>query len=385
MGDIVWVDEDGIVHIRNSERGTLGRCPQQWWWSWRDGLRAKETAQPLWFGTAIHEALAHYYGPGSKRRKDFIDKFRESADMEAEYIRINIGAIDEDKYVDARTLGETMLTEYVKRYEGDKHWDVIATEQSFEVQIPYAGESPLVKKIRKKYGDYFILNGTFDGVYRDKNDKRTKLMEHKTAKSVSIRHLPMDNQAGTYWMIAQTVGRHQGWLGPRDNIREINYNFLRKALPDTRPTDADGYYTNKPTKEHYIAALDDYIEWETTRNGTVKYPTVAVLEEMATDHGLVVFGDRSKSQPPPLFERHAVRKSPGMRRGQLERLQADVLRMHAYVDGWLTLNKTPDRDHCSFCPFTDMCELHESGAGWIEFRDAMYRATDPYEDHRKSA
>jgi hypothetical protein len=385
----VWVDTDGIVHIRNSERGTLDRCPQQWWWSWRDGLRPKETATPLWFGTAIHEALADYYRPGKKRSKDFIDKFRESADMEAEYIRTNVG-LDEDKYVEARLLGETMLAGYVERYGGDRNWDVIATEQSFEVAIPYVGRhvdpnSPIVKRILKRYGDVFILNGTFDGVYRDLDDKRTKLMEHKTAASISIGHLPMDNQAGTYWMVGETVGRSQGWLKKGQNISDITYNFLRKAMPDERPKDKDGYATNKPTKDHYIDALDPYIEWPVAKTGAIKYPTVAVMEEMAVQHGLTVVGDRSKSQPPPLFERHQVRKTRGMRRTQLDRLQAEVIRMHAYVDGFLPLTKSPSRDHCGFCPFREMCEVHESGGGWIEFRDAVYRATDPYEDHRKSA
>src|SRR4051812_39169325 len=116
--DVVWLDDDGRVHVRNSERGTLDRCPQQWWWAWREGLRPKETAQPLWFGTAIHEALADYYRPGRKRSKDFIDKFRESADMEAEYMRVQLNGMDEDSFVEARVLGETMLTEYVNWYGG---------------------------------------------------------------------------------------------------------------------------------------------------------------------------------------------------------------------------------------------------------------------------
>lgn len=386
----VWLDSDGVVHIRNSERGTLDRCPQQWWWSWRDGLRAKEVAKPLWFGTAIHEALAHYYGPGRKRRKDFIDKFRESADMEAEYMRVNVGGIDEDQFVEAKVLGETMLTEYVAEYNHDRDWDVIATEQSFEVRIPYVGRnefrSPIVDSILENYGDSFILNGTFDGVYRDRRDKRVKLMEHKTAASISIGHLPMDNQAGTYWMVAQTVGKSQGWLGKNENISAITYNFLRKGMPDPRPRDADGYCLNKPSKDQYVDALvaDGYV-FETTRTGTLKIPTIPVLDQIAFERGVTVLGDRSKSQPPLLFERHTIRKNPRMRRTQLSRLQAEVIKMHAYVDGWLEVTKSPDRNTCSWCPFKEMCELHESSAGWVEYRDAMFRATDPYADHRKSA
>lgn len=392
-----WTDDDGRVHIRNSERGTLDRCPQQWQWSWRDGLRPKETAKPLWFGTAIHEALAHYYRPGVKRAslKSTLQKFRDSADMEAEYIRTTVGDLNEVEWVDARSLGEAMLTQYVQHYGGDKHWDVIATEQTFEIAIPYPEWTPhnlWLKKRMKAAGiktDYFFLNGTFDGVYFDKKDKRFKLMEHKTAASISIGHLPMDNQAGTYSLVAESVGRDQGWLPKGKRIEEITYNFLRKAMPDARPRDAQGYATNKPTKDHYILAIEAHDGstniWPTTKGGNVKFPTVAVLEEMAEERGLVVLGDRSATQPPPLFERHPVRRTRAASKGQMARIQDEVLRMNAYVVGAMNVTKAPSRDHCGFCPFKEMCELHESGHGWVEYRDAMFRSTDPYADHRKSA
>jgi hypothetical protein len=366
------------LHIRNSERGTLDRCPQQWWWGWREGLKSKETAKPLWFGTAIHEALADYYKPGTKRSKHYIDKFRESADMEAEYIRAHVGGIDEDEWVDARTLGEAMLTNYVKEYAGDKHWDVIATEQTFQVEIPHLiMEDPLSELIRQKYGESFLLDGTFDGVYRDKQDLKIKLMEHKTAASISVGHLPMDNQAGTYWMVAQTIGRSQGWLNPKQSIHEITYNFLRKALPDERPRDPQGYATNKPLKSHYIHALD--LEGKDTK------ATIDVMQQWADGRGIVVLGDRSKVQPPALFERHPVTRTQRQRKMQLLRIQNEVRRMVAYREGWLEITKAPRRDNCSFCPFREMCELHEAMSDWEMYRDAMFRSADPYADHRKSA
>lgn len=390
--DIVWVDADGIVHVRNSERGTLDRCPQQWWWSWREGLRAKETAKPLWFGTGIHEALAHYYQPGKKRSKDYIDVWRQSIKEESDYIRINVGDPDEEEWVDAEKLGESMLTEYVKHYGGDKHWDVIATEQEFEVKIPWPAmqkyqntegtqlRNKIIAQITNKYGPYFILNGTFDGVYRDTTDRKIKLMEHKTAASISVGHLPMDNQAGTYWMVAGTVGHHQGWLAKRENISEITYNFLRKAMPDDRPRDAQGYATNKPLKAHYVAALTPHID----EPKHLDKMTLADMEALAAEWDVPVVGERSKRQPPPLFDRHPVRKRPMQRKQQLSRIQDEVVRMTMMVDGILTVTKAPSRD-CSFCPFKDMCELHEADSDWMEYKRAMYRSTDPYADHRKSA
>lgn len=387
--DIVWLDDDGIIHVRNSERGTFNKCPQRWWWAWRNGLRPKETAKALWFGTAIHAALADYYQPGRKRSKDYIDKFREIAGDESEYMRINLGGVDEDEYVDMVTLGEQMLTGYVDRWEGDRHWDVIATEQEFEIAIPFVGaehKSVLTKRIMRHYGDHFILNGTFDGVYRDRHDKVIKLMEHKTAGTVSTRHLPMDNQAGTYWMVASTIGHQQGWLKKGDQIREITYNFLRKAMPDPRPKDAEGYALNAPTKDHYIDALTkDGYEPPVGPRGGLKWPTIPVMQAEAEERGLVVLGERSKRQPAPLYERHPVKRTTRQRRTQLQRLQSEVRLMAAMVMGEVDVTKSPSRDTCVFCPFQEMCELHESGNDWLEFRDALFRSTDPYEDHRKSA
>lgn len=377
-----------ILHVRNSERGTLDRCPQQWWWGWREGLKPKETSKPLWFGTGIHLALAEYYQPGKKRSKDMIDLWREFTKEEAEYMRVHVGSIDEDMYVEARDLGEQMLLGYMREYDGDKHWDVIATEQTFEVRIPWADtvegtDDRMTMQYREwlhaTYGDYFLLNGTFDGVYRDKEDKRIKLMEHKTAASISVGHLPMDNQAGTYWMVAQTVGRSQGWLTQREGIKEITYNFLKKSLPDKRPRDQYGYVTNIPKREHYIAALQDHLE------NINKPPTMAIMQQMADERGITVLGERSSRQPPPLFVRHPVKRTQAERRTQLRRLQEEVEYMVLLRAGLIPVRKTPDRSHCGFCSFKDMCELHERGSDWETYRNAMYRTEDPYADHRKSA
>lgn len=398
MGKKKPVDLGPMIHVRNSERGTLDRCPQQWYWSWREGLRPKETAKPLWFGTGIHVALAHYYAPGFKRRKDFIDVWRAYANEEAEYMRINVGGIDEDVFVEARALGESMLSEYVKEYDHDRDWDVIATEQSFELQVPlFSGGDDRDTEAFKDFIragqfydgwdlDNFILNGTMDGVYRSKSDRKTKLMEHKTAKAISTAHLPMDNQAGTYWMVAHSVGKSQGWLKPKENISDITYNFLKKGLPDARPKDGNGYATNKPGREHYVEVLrrHDY-PFAFTGTGQIKPPTIAVMEEWASAQGLTVIGERSKIQPPALFERHEVRRTPNQRASQLRRLQDEVQNSMLIRSGQTNITKSPDRGHCGFCAFKEMCELHEAGGDWEGYRDVMFRSSDPYADHRKSA
>ena len=62
--------------------------------------------------------------------------------------------------------------------------------------------------------------------------------------------------------------------------------------------------------------------------------------------------------------------SPQQRKMQMMRLQNEVRRMVVYREGWVEITKSPSRD-CSWCPFRDMCELHEAMSDWEMFRDAM--------------
>lgn len=317
--------------IRTSERGAFKRCPQRWWWSWVEGLRPRDASKALWFGEGWHLVMADYYRKGTRRSKDYIDMWRDwcnTSDSDGMY-----QACDDmgQEWVDMRDLGEIMLTNYVKHYEGDKSWDVIETEYSGEVRIPSNDRSRTIQ-----------YNFTFDGVYRDKQDGKIKLMEHKTAKDLSINHLSLDDQAGSYWAVAPTILRDSGVLGPKDQIRSITYNIVRKAKPDKRPRDEQGYALNKN-------------------------------------------GSRSMNQPRPLFLRHEVRRTPRERRTQIDRIKNEADSMSAMQSGDLPIFKNPTRD-CSWdCGFFNMCELHDARADWEQFRDAIYIKTDPYASHRKKA
>lgn len=326
---------DRLPMLRTTERREFKRCPQRWWWAWREGLRPKgPPADALWFGIGVHLALAHYYGPGRKRRKDMIDLWDDYCDNDpmSRLIRTSREELGlEDEYVQAKALGRAMLIGYMLHYNGDKDWDVIATEEPFQVEIPDAdGESVVV------------FCSTYDGVYRDTSDKSFKLMEHKTAKVLSLGHLPMDDQGGAYWAVANSVLRDKGIMQRGQFIKGINYNFLIKRLPDDRPRNADGLYLNKD-------------------------------------------GSISKQQPKPLFERHFVRRTVKQQAVQLQRIATEVEAMNEFRYRNLALYKNPTRDCAWDCQFKQMCELHDSGADWKEFRGAVYNREDPYKEHRKSA
>lgn len=357
--------------ITTSERRALKRCPQRWWWEYRDGLRTTEVQQALWFGIGIHLALAHYYGRiGYKRNLDFIDVWEDYCDND-EISRVLKAAPDgfseDESWVDAKALGHAMLKGYHDRYQGDPDWDIVYVEKPFEIGIP----DP-----RDRDKDVVVFNSTFDGVYRSKERKVFRLIEHKTAKAITLDHLPLDDQGGSYWAVASIVLKHEGILTGRQRIDGIEYNFLRKGLPDERPKDSMGYATNKPIKKHYVDALHAK-GFEVSEK-----MTLTALAEEARVAGVHVLGDRSLQQPPPLFERFDMRRTPQERRTQIDRIANEALLAEKYRTGELPLTKTPTRD-CSWdCAFFNMCQLHEQGTDWEEFRDAVFLVRDPYDRYR---
>lgn len=327
------------VMVRTSERLSFRRCRQRWWWGWREGLKAPFTANSLWFGEGIHFALAGYYKPGTKRGPAPADTFEKwvGAEKRRIYTKPNPD-VDETKIVGAKELGVGMLTAYIAHYDADPTMDFIAVEQPFQFTVSMADNElwAMAKRILE-----FLYCGTFDGVFRDW-DGKIWLIEHKTAKAIETGHLPLDDQAGSYWMVATNVLRQLKLIGPKEQIEGIRYNFLRKALPDDRPTNAEGMYLN--------------------RDGSV-----------------------SKVQPSPLFHREDVFRFPGERQTQLARIKDESTEMALVKAGVLPVTKNPTKDCRWDCPFFNMCQLHEAGDDWQDYKELMYTVEDPYSQHRKSA
>jgi hypothetical protein len=76
-----------------------------------------------------------------------------------------------------------------------------------------------------------------------------------------------------------------------------------------------------------------------------------------------------------------VFRSPEEQEGQLKRIQDEAKYMEGmrYGNPDYPILKTPG-DHCAWCPFKVMCELHESGDDdAVEgFKAAMMTTEDPY-------
>lgn len=328
-------------HIRTSERTTEQRCPRKWWWAYREGLKPKgRVADHFWWGTIMHIAFANWYcGPGVARGIHPAETFdRLAADSLRSFKVDGITEEQEEFYVSGRGMGVVLMEEYVKRYGRDERWLVIAPEKTFEFEIPFPDWWDVAERGRKALA---IYNGTADGVYRDAQTGMIWLMEHKSAKSIRVDHLPMDEQAGSYWALIVPSLVKAGVLSPKDQLQGIMYNFVRKGLPDARPVDAEGYALNKD-------------------------------------------GGRSKVQPAALFKRHEVRRTRAERKTQLLKIQTQAVRMEMMRRGDLEVDYTPHHSCARFCEFFDMCLLRNQGGAWQDIKKVAFRQEDPYADHRKS-
>lgn len=357
---------------------------------WRMGYRLLgQEATPLLFGTWVHMALAEWYRhPGLQRGPHPAETFAEVAEAELMFIRTEARSrgmsapggtefLIEEKLVPAKELGIIMLEGYVQEYGRDEHWHVIEAERSGQVDVPDPRDPDKVIAI---YGF------TYDLVYRDLNDGFVKLGEHKTAKALSLDHLPLDPQAGSYWAVAEPHLRKEGLMGPKEHLHGIEYNFLIKRLPDERPRNREGYCTNKPVKEHYLSALAGISIYEVEHRNKIvpaEKATVETLEAVANAAGLFVVGEVSKNQPKPLFHREFVDRTIGERQSQIRRIQNEALIMEKLRTGELPLTKNTNRE-CSWCDLNTVCTLDEQGRDTADLIEATLIQRDPYADHRKS-
>jgi len=386
---------DNLPMLRTSERKDFKRCVQRWYWRWRMGLFPRQQRyNALWFGTGIHLALERWYVPGVTRGVDPRETWAEFVEDQIGYVKALVveGETPEDTievWVEAGDLGHDMLSNYLHHFGKDDSWEVISAEQNFNLLIakPEPKSKAVVPIARTPIVRYL---GTFDLVARDLNTRQIWLWDHKTAKSIRTDHLPMDDQAGSYWAVADHVLRKQKLILPRERINGILYNFLLKSPPDPRPVDELGRSTNNPVKKHYIWALmrkQGFVveadpQFPETFAKMNKEYSLAELKSETDRQGIHVLGDVSKQQPTPRFKRHPVNRTRAERNTQIERIGSEATVMNMYRDGGLPLTKNPTRDCTWDCDFRNLCELHESGGDTESFISDIYVRDDPYAAHR---
>lgn len=321
-----------IPQVRAHEIIDYKRCPKKWYWNWRLGLAPKTIKfGALEFGTWMHEALAQWYS-GKQNIKlgallDFVAALYITKAMESK-----APAHEIEKAEELAALGMAMGNAYTEYYAGDPDVQPVAIEEPIDFEITSVDGSLLaVHKLKP------------DMLYRRQSTGDLWLMEHKTAASIRLEHLVLDDQARPYAVLAERAYKKAGILSRDDEIKGVMYNFLRKALPDERPQNYKGQYLNK--------------------NGTV-----------------------SKSQPPAYFVRHPIEMTRKAKLLALKRIRRDttiVARMAEAIRSkeikGADLPKTPHNSCPKTCQYFTMCVVEEQGGDIRDMQRNMFVKRDPYE------
>lgn len=325
--------------LRGSETRTYRRCRWKWHWHYGKLLEPKRKKGALTFGTLVHKAMEVYYPPGRKRGD------HPSTTFERLYVE-NIEQFDqwddEGNRVDALELGIAMLQGYVKRWGDDDYIEILQPEQTYQIDV------------YDKNGNYLVtLVGTFDALAVSHKTGRKFIFEHKTAKSIEDVRINSNygDQGMGYCWAANIHLRYEGLLAEDEAVDGIMYNFLRKALPDTRPQDEQGRYLNKPTKAEKAVFGPDFK------------------------------GKVSKKQPAPLFQRQELILGPAELRTYETRIRRQAEEMARVRKRQLPIYKNPTRDCAWDCPFVNACELHEMGGDYRSLIDMEFKKWDPYSAH----
>lgn len=323
--------------IRSHERMDFKRCQRKWFWHWRKGLVPKNKSfGALDLGTWVHDAFAVWYLPATAKRE-----VRRWGVLSEHFHTIARAAIERSKETvpdfvlaeadELYALGLAMMEAYEKHYGRDERVSVVKPE--IPLEFDFSDEEGTVFAKHKLKPDM---------LYRDTETGKLWLMEHKTAKTVKVDHLAIDDQARPYGAMSERALRRAGLFKKGDRLAGINYNFIRKGMPDERETDAEGRALNK--------------------DGTV-----------------------SKRQPAPFFARYPVFMSTGAKAQTLLRLRAEVALITTVTDylrrGELRpsmLTKTPHKSCPRFCDYFEMCKLEEEGADISVMQRSAYRIENPY-------
>lgn len=321
-----------LEQVRAHERMDFKRCQMKWFWKWRKGLvpRALKFAE-LDLGNWMHAALAAWYVKGTKRMAAPLAHLVEAESQAALFAGRQAGLPDYvlDKADELSLLAVSMAQAYTDHYGDDPSVNVIAPEVPLEFTVPdFQGQPLAVHRLKP------------DLVYRDA--RGVWLMEHKTVGQITTDHLPIDDQARPYGAMAERALKRLGLMREGEVFRGITYNFLRRAFPDERPTDAQGRALNK--------------------NGSV-----------------------SKRQPAKNFYRHTVKLTKAAKIITLNRIRAEVVEI-ATVTGLLrsgeiterVLKKTPTKGCPRFCEYFAICTMQEEGTDTASAERTMYSRRDPY-------
>jgi len=185
-------------YLTNSERSKYRRCPRSWYYTYQLGRVPVMIPEPLFFGSAIGEALDAVW-----------NKDGDPIHIFSAYIKKH-GYKDEEKLLAVYYKGVAMLTVYQEVYTDDlERYELVDTEQ----------------RVKLNLGNV-TLRGAIDKVLRDKQTGRLIVLDHKTSKD------DIEDPSGDFWQIKmldpQLVGYAQALSQASDEPVDMMYDVIRK-------------------------------------------------------------------------------------------------------------------------------------------------------------
>lgn len=361
-------EETPVVLMRNSERVSFRRCGFKWDLSYNQRLEPIRYRPALQFGSMIHECLEHWYPVGMKRgihpAETFDRLWRELPDTFAQFD-------EEGERVSAYDMGIAMCEGYVDEYGNEEWLEVLAPEQSMEIDI------------LDRQGNYICTwVGQGDLLIRDLRSGRIKWFEHKTSKD-HVEEVRITSQYGDQALAYSWAGNiflaHSTVLADGEFVDGVEFNFLRKGMPDERPKNARGHRLNKPSKDALVGACEAA---GLSGKGTIATLSDRLVAEAGYDaDGIAQLGEPSKNQPSPLFSRFSMDFSPIQMDNFNRRIRQEAWMMRQTREGKAPVLKNPTRDCGWDCDFREACELHEMGGDFETVLELDFTVWDPYENH----
>lgn len=217
---------------------TFRSCPRKFFWKYLARLEPRRKSGSLIIGTAVHEALAEWYANPTKPMnvlcKNAVDKAWEEASVHHDFYSPD----DWSKLQSDLSILRGLLLGYAGFYEEDRsNWTI--RRDLIEVEF------------RVDMGD-FDYGGKCDLLAKNRQKKRSILVEHKTARKIDsnyVGRLPLDTQIRGYIFGAQ--------YGFEFTPRYVLYDVVRKAQLRKKKDESD-YAFAKRVSEDYVNRPDFY-------------------------------------------------------------------------------------------------------------------------------
>lgn len=340
--------------IHTTDRLNYKRCRQRWEFSsnLQRNLEPTDPQEALFFGTAMHEALAAYYDPATPRETSMALKVWNAYWEQNAELQLVWG----ERYDELVELGLAMLRHYCNYYApANDNFTVLFVEREYNFDIgTYCKSHGFTPMDGCEFGctsEDVQYSFRIDGIVRD-TYKRWWLLEHKTARTINRNRkwLAMDEQVGSYIAVVQMVEGIQ--------IEGVIYNTLAKNAPKPLRRLKNGTFSvDKSQLTTYDIARKELVE--------------AGVEPMYRE-----FLEALKERDDPFFHRELVRRNPKEIQLQWQAILGEVEEM---LNPNLLITRNPGPFTCNFCSFYDPCVAKYEGSDFELILKSLYQERQGYE------